>query len=115
MTYEVDFNIQTKEIVVKADNTAEQRRVESEKPINNPLNKFQFEAGLFKLGLSLSEVENVIDRLQLSTDDKALNKSRVRNSLVFHRDNPLLNSLKGAFNLTDEQIDEVWLWAKDQK
>lgn len=82
-------------------------------PTNHVLNRVQFMALVYMLGLETA-IEAALDNISDSTE-RAIAKARYRETQSFHRDHPLIAQLAPELNLTKEQIDTAWMTAKDIK
>lgn len=74
-----------------------------------PLNKIQFKTMIKVAGLEeaiKTAIANIPDAFQ-----KALAEVKYTESLLYHRDNPLFDLLGPEIELTNEEIDALWLQA----
>lgn len=85
----------------------------STNPADYPLTKLQFEAALMALGVPLDAIDRAIDQAVTDNWQRAIAKSRVRNSFSYDRNHPLFSMLKGPLAKTDAEIDAAWMIAKD--
>lgn len=90
--------------------TAEQRAAAERAAQLTPLNAAQFRLGLLNHGL-LHQVDDAI--AALDEPERAAAEIEWEYRTSFHRDNPLVVALSAHIGLTDEQIDDMWLEAKD--
>ncbi len=80
-------------------------------PDDYPLNRFQFEALIIAMGLSMASLETAISALPISDFEKAVAISRLRNAVTYNRDHPLVEQVRLQIGLTVEDLDAAWLQA----
>ena len=80
-------------------------------PTNYRLTLVQFHAVLEIQGL-VGAVEAAIDAMT-DAEQRALARSKMKHSTHFDRDDPLFEILAPAVGLTQDQIDALWMQAKD--
>ena len=83
----------------------------STNPVDYPLRPDQFFSMMDIAGLT-GPVNAAIAAITDPTQ-QIIAKNKLAHTLVFTRDNPLFETLKGAVGVTDAQIDTMWLQAKD--
>ncbi len=87
-----------------------------EQPSDFTLNRIQFEFIITKLGLDVA-IDAAIDAMPETTEDEINAKimARVLRNFgqSFRRDHPLFTDLATAIGITAEQIDYMWMLAKD--
>ena len=76
-----------------------------------PLNRFQFEALVIAMGLSMDDLEKAIATLPVSDFDKAVAVSRLRNATTYNRDHPLVEQVRKKLGLSVKDIDAAWMQA----
>ena len=82
-------------------------------PNNVPLNPAQFHAALHLMGLTVEQVEGAIDIAMADPAENAFAKAKVGKSLLYRRDDALFAALAPLLSITDQQIDDAWMQAKD--
>ncbi|MDF2369380.1 MAG: hypothetical protein P1V21_01175 [Rhizobiaceae bacterium] len=82
-------------------------------PLDFPLNPAQFDAILALLGITVEQIDVAIDTAINDPTQNAFAKAKVRKATVYRRENDLFTVLGPIVNITDTQIDEAWMQAKD--
>ena len=85
-------------------------------PKNFNLTKVQFHAILHAEGL-FDPIKLAIEAMPATTAKEKLAKGKAMSDFLhanpIHRDNPLFATVGGKLGLTDEQIDNLWMIAKE--
>lgn len=88
----------------------------SEHPEDYPLNRIQFMA-MLKMSGKEADVLAALAAMPDSSQDeivaKAVAQSKFENSAEFNRDDPLFAALGSAVGLSDDDIDTLWMQARD--
>lgn len=109
----VSTSVQRVDGVVKYVNVLEDK---VEDPSNFVLNRIQFEFIISKLGL-VTAIDAAIEAMPESTDEEVNAKIMARvlrqYGQDFERNHPLFTELAPLVGITSEQIDYMWLLAKD--
>lgn len=82
-------------------------------PQDFPLNPAQFDAILALLEITVEQIDTAIDAAISDSIDNAFAKAKVRKATAYRRDNDLFGLLAPLIGITDEQIDQAWMQAKD--
>lgn len=85
----------------------------SSDPSDYPLNRFQFEAFVLSLGLSMAALETAVNGLALPAFDKAVALSRLRNAASYNYSHPLVEHVRVKIGMSKTQLTENWMLAKD--
>lgn len=79
--------------------------------LRSPLKRWQFHAMLGLLGKS-RDVEDAMDAMT-DGNARAVAKAKLAHTDSFDRDDPLFDLLKSDVGLSDAEIDDAWVIAKD--
>lgn len=82
-------------------------------PADFPLNRIQFEAVLEIAGYSVDQLADTITAMPLTDMEKAIAKSRLRNAQEFYYTNPLVQGVRAAIGMAEEELAALWMQAKD--
>lgn len=80
-------------------------------PNNFPLQPYQFHA-MLEIG-GIAEAVDLAIEAMADPAQKAVAKARMKHSIKFDRDDALFALLGPAVGLTSEEIDALWMQAKD--
>ena len=73
-----------------------------------PLNRFQFEALVMAIGLSMTGIEAAIDGMGLDAFERAVAISRLRNATMYNRDHALVEVVRLGLGLPVADLDPAW-------
>lgn len=77
------------------------------------LNSAQFDAALALMELTIEQIDATIDQIIVDAAQNVFAKAKMRKASFYSRTDPLLTTLGPVLGVTDEQIDEAWMQAKD--
>lgn len=91
----------------------EVKEVEIPTPANTPLSPVQFDAIVRLLGLSMADIDTIIDKVLKNPAENAVAKAKLHKSDLYRRDNPLFRMLGPALGKSDAEIDMAWMMAAE--
>lgn len=77
------------------------------------LNSAQFDVALALMELTIEQIDAAIDQIIVDATQNVFAKAKMRKASFYSRTDPLLTTLGPVLGVTDEQIDEAWMQAKD--
>lgn len=104
------FDARTGEITHQAftpEELAEMQSAESDKIIPHSITPRQFRLALIQRGISLQQIEQVID--SLPEPDQTLSRVSWEYATSFDRTDALLNQMAPAIELTQQDLDEIFI------
>ncbi|MCY6380964.1 hypothetical protein [Hoeflea prorocentri] len=85
----------------------------STQAVDYPLSPAQFDVALSLMRITVEQIDMAIDEVINDPAENAFAKSKIRKSLEYERTDRLFSSLAPILGVSDAQIDEAWIHARD--